>query len=282
MGLLYIAEHGATLGISGGEIVVTYQDGRKDRMPKETITAISIFGRSQLTAPLVQYCLDKGIRVGYFSGTGRFYGTLVPTEYSDVIRLKKQIALTENKEWCLCLSKKLLVAKIVYFEALAGSVEERFYFRGRSKRPAKDPFNAMLNMGYSMLSQEIKGELENHGLCAYAGFLHQDRAQHAALVSDMIEEWRAVIVDSTVLSLIQGHEIGTEHFYFEEENCLFTKEGLRIFIAKLERKMFTQTKYLEYIDKPMDFRKAIWHQCECMARLVETGNMDCYQPVVIR
>ena len=81
---------------------------------------------------------------------------------------------------------------------------------------------------------------------AYAGFIHQDRENHPTLASDMMEEWRAIIVDSVVLSLIQGHEVSFDGFRVDHETggVLLTDEAFRIFIKKYEKKMRSESSYL--------------------------------------
>ena len=95
----------------------------------------------------------------------------------------------------------------IYFQCLGKLVDDDFKFEKRSRRPPLDEFNSMLNLGYSILMNEIYSRVENKGLNAYFGFVHQDREKHPTLVSDIIEEWRAVIIDSMVMSLVNGHEI---------------------------------------------------------------------------
>ena len=79
--------------------------------------------------------------------------------------------------------------------------------------------------------------IESRGLNPFAGFIHQDKENHPTLASDMMEEWRAIFVDSIVMSLIQGHEISIEKFHYDEETgaCFLDKEGMRIFLSKFER-----------------------------------------------
>lgn len=104
-----------------------------------------------------------------------------------------------------------------YFAALPKLVQPEFRFSGRTKQPPKDAFNSMLSLGYTMLLYEIYSEIENRGLTPYIGFLHSDRDGHPALASDLMEEWRSVIVDSAVLSLVQGGEIHISQFTEDEE-----------------------------------------------------------------
>ena len=73
----------------------------------------------------------------------------------------------------------------------------------------------------------------------------------------MMEEWRAVIVDATVMSMINGHEISKEDFVFnlEQPGCYLTKTGLKLYLNKLERKFQTEIRYLKYVDYPVSFRR---------------------------
>ena len=85
-----------------------------------------------------------------------------------------------------------------YFKALSKLIDENFKFNGRSRRPPKDEFNSLISYGYTILFNEIYGKIEKHGLNPYFGFLHRDDENHPTLCSDLLEEWRPVIIDSLV------------------------------------------------------------------------------------
>lgn len=331
--LLSIEENGAVVGLDGGSIYVKYLDEHVDKFPGHTVDGISLFGQSQLTTQMTKFCLDNGVRVSYFSKNGKFYGQLDSLSKVNVFRLKKQIQLASNRDFCLDFSKLLIHAKIgnqlviarryseqlsekdkeiffrpllilykkslkahdldqlrgyegsasrVYFDLLSTVVDPAFAFLGRNRRPAKDPFNAMLNLGYSLLQKEVMGELENRGLNSYVGFCHQDKIGHATLASDLMEEWRAVIVDSVVLSIIQGHEIKSDDFYYEDNICKMNKNAFYILLSKLAEKMDSETKYLDYVEKPITFRKALWHQADCLAKVIDHEDLSLYHPIRIR
>ena len=172
----------------------------------------------------------------------------------------------------------------IYFRCLSELVESNFAFTGRSRRPPRDPFNSMISLGYSILMNEIYGKIENKGLHPYFGFLHQDHEKHPTLASDLMEEWRAVIVDSMVMSLINGHEIRMEHFITnnETQGVFLTKDGLKIFLGKMEKKLHQETNYLEYVPYSVSFRRAIELQVGSFADVMESGNAETYSPVWIR
>lgn len=171
-----------------------------------------------------------------------------------------------------------------YFEGLSRCVEPEFHFHGRSKRPPKDAFNSMLSLGYSILLNELYGAIELKGLNPYFGFLHRDAERHPTLASDMMEEWRAVLVDSVVMSLINGHEIGMDAFVtdLDEPGYFLTKEGLKIFLNKLEKKLQTEVRYLNFVDYAVSFRRAIVLQIEQLVKAIESEDASVYEPVRIR
>lgn len=169
-----------------------------------------------------------------------------------------------------------------YFQVLSDTIDKDFKFEARNRRPATDPFNCMLNFGYSILTKEIIGEIEGRGMNPYIGFIHQDKSGHPTLASDLIEEWRPIIVDSLVMSMIQRHEIVPEGFDIGLDGCRMNADTIKLFISKLEKRMEMETKYLKYIDRPLSFREAIWHQANRMGCAVDKADPEKYCPVIIR
>ena len=113
------------------------------------------------------------------------------------------------------------LASRTYFSALGMLINKPFQFTKRTKQPPRDPFNAMLSMGYSILFNEILSNIIAIGLHPYIGFFHQLAKGHPALVSDLIEEWRAVIVDALVISLIKRGSITENMFTLNKKGCYF-------------------------------------------------------------
>ncbi|MFZ4987301.1 MAG: CRISPR-associated endonuclease Cas1, partial [Blastocatellia bacterium] len=89
-----------------------------------------------------------------------------------------------------------------YFKGLAACFRGPFVWQGRIRRPPPDPLNAMLSFGYTMLFQNIYAIARARGLTPYVGALHELRQGHPALCSDLIEEFRAPVVDALVTTLV--------------------------------------------------------------------------------
>ena len=91
-----------------------------------------------------------------------------------------------------------------YFAALGQLVDPAFRFTHRTRQPPTDPVNSLLSFGYTLLFYNLYGLIVARGLPPYVGHLHLMRDRHPALASDLIEEFRAPIVDSLVLYLVNS------------------------------------------------------------------------------
>lgn len=210
----------------------------------------------------------------------------------------KEIDISEIRQKMSILIAKISGAKAVdelmgyeggcaklYFSGMSKCIDDEFYFSGRSRRPPRDPFNSLISLGYSILMNQIYNEIENRGLNPYFGFMHRDFEKHPTLASDMLEEWRAVIVDSMAMSLLNGHELNKNHFFFgngENPPVYLTKEGMKIFLKKLEKKLQTKAKYLLNVDYSVTFRRAISLQLKELAKAITEGDASLYVPLVVR
>ncbi len=107
-------------------------------------------------------------------------------------------------------------AAALYFEQFESMLKQRddwkFDWRGRNRRPPRDPVNALLSLGYSMLAKELTGVCHSVGLDPFLGFMHQPRYGRPALALDLMEEFRPLVADSVAISLINRGELGPEDF----------------------------------------------------------------------
>ncbi len=171
-----------------------------------------------------------------------------------------------------------------YFRELGRMIDPQFAFSGRTRRPPKDPFNSLISLGYSIILNEFYGKIEGKGLNPYFGVMHSDHEKHPTLASDLMEEWRAVLIDSLALSMLNGHELCKDDFYTETEQpgVFLEKDGFKKYIQKLENKFRTETRYLSYIDYSVSFRRAMDLQINQFVKVLETNDVELYHPVVIR
>ncbi|MDG2991063.1 CRISPR-associated endonuclease Cas1 [Candidatus Synechococcus calcipolaris G9] len=90
-----------------------------------------------------------------------------------------------------------------YFEALGACFQHPdLTFGGRSRRPPGNEINALLSFGYQILWNHLFGLLDTCGFDAHQGCLHQNHHGHPALVSDILEPFRAPIIKKTICEFI--------------------------------------------------------------------------------
>ncbi len=89
-------------------------------------------------------------------------------------------------------------------------------FQGRTRRPPRDPINACLSFGYSMLTRVVETELLRCGLDPMIGLFHQPQHGRPSLALDLVEEFRP-FVDSLVLRLLNRRQLGPVDF--EQRGC---------------------------------------------------------------
>lgn len=124
-------------------------------------------------------------------------------------------------------------AAALYFEQFASMLRPGagwdFDWRGRNRRPPRDPVNALLSLGYSMLAKEITGVCHAVGLDPFLGFLHQPRYGRPALALDLMEEFRALTADSVAISLVNRGELGPEDFIRAASGTFLNDHGRKAF-----------------------------------------------------
>ncbi len=133
-----------------------------------------------------------------------------------------------------------------YFSALGECLTNPdFPFLARSRRPPGNPVNALLSFGYQVLWNHLLALLELQGLDPYQACLHQGNQRHAALASDLIEEFRAPIVDSLVLYLVNRKIVNAQtDFEYYQGGCYLNNSGrkkyLKAFLQRMEQEITTE------------------------------------------
>ncbi len=101
-----------------------------------------------------------------------------------------------------------------YFAALQTLFSQRWNFRGRQYHPPPDPFNALLSFGYTLLLKDIESTVQRVGLDPFVGCLHAMEYGRPSLVLDLMEEFRALVVDRAMLDLVLGEKVTPESFTY--------------------------------------------------------------------
>jgi CRISPR-associated protein Cas1 len=175
-----------------------------------------------------------------------------------------------------------------YFGAFAGMLkpEERtdsqftFDFRARNRRPPRDPVNALLSLGYSLLAKDCAIAAASVGFDPYVGLYHQPRFGRPALALDIMEEFRPLIADSVAVTLINNRMLDESHFVKAGNATNLTDRGRRIFFEAYESRL-TGVVTHPVFDYKVCYRRAIELQFRLLARVL-TGEIAVYRPFVTR
>lgn len=167
-----------------------------------------------------------------------------------------------------------------YFYNIALLIHEDFRFKGRSKRPPLNPFNAMISFGYSILYGNIRGAIVKSGLNMGFGFIHKNRNKHAALVSDLMEEWRSIIIDDTVLQLVNNQKVNKEDFKKSKTGTIYMKNGAKqTFLNALNQRMFEGHYYFMGENKKFTFISGLDMQIHSLIRAIDHKKCHYYKNI---
>jgi CRISPR-associated protein Cas1 len=169
-----------------------------------------------------------------------------------------------------------------YFDAYGDmlGIATGFEVTGRNRRPPTDPVNAMLSFGYAMLSKEALAAAIAVGFEPGLGFYHRLRPGRPSLALDLMEEFRPLIVDSTVLTMINTREIRASDFDRRGRAVVLTPEGRRTFIGAIERRLRSTIAHPTF-GYQVTYRRALNVQARLLARTIQ-GDIPAYPAFVTR
>lgn len=162
-----------------------------------------------------------------------------------------------------------------YFAALPSALRRPLPFRGRSRRPPKDPVNALLSLGYGLLTAEILGALAGVGLDPQIGVFHSARGRMPALAEDVLELFRAPVADALALALVNLGVMQEEHFEAAPNGgVLLTGPALASYFRHYRRRM--QASFHDREGCPTSFRREVQAQAAHLRRVLL--DAEPYQP----
>lgn len=165
-----------------------------------------------------------------------------------------------------------------YFAALSKVFATDWGFSGRNRQPPKDPLNAMLSFGYTLLTQEGVAAVHAAGLDPWSGCLHVGRSGTPALALDLVEEFRPLIVDQAATGLLRSGLLSRDSFTdHDEAGCRMGDAARALFLERYERRMLTLMTH-PATGRRVSYRVALGLQARGL--LAALTKDDTYRPVV--
>jgi CRISPR-associated protein Cas1 len=172
----------------------------------------------------------------------------------------------------------------IYFEHFARmtpDAPESLQFKKRTRRPPLDPINALLSLFYSILTHDCTAALACAGLDPSVGFFHDERPGRPSLALDLMEEFRAFVVDRFVITLINRRQVGADDFIIRPGGAVELKDAARkrLIGAYQERKQ--EKRVHPYLNQEAPLGRFPALQAKILARHIR-GDIEHYIPVVFK
>ena len=131
-----------------------------------------------------------------------------------------------------------------YFEAFRKNIKQELGFFERNRRPPKDPVNAMLSFGYTILLQKVLSAIEIAGVDPFLANLHSNQNGRPSLALDLMEEFRHFLVDCTVLKLVNLAQVRPQNFiYTVDKGVLIEETTIALLIKELQARLSASIIY---------------------------------------
>ena len=163
------------------------------------------------------------------------------------------------------------------FNELLVAQRESFSIESRNRRPPLDPMNALLSYLYTLLAHDCRGALEGVGLDPQIGFLHEVRPGRPSLALDLMEEFRAVLVDRVALSLVNLKQLWPKDFRRSETGAVTTTDDARKTVLVAWQKKKQEVVSHPFIDEKVPIGLLPHLQALLLARHLR-GDLDAYPP----
>jgi CRISPR-associated protein Cas1 len=163
------------------------------------------------------------------------------------------------------------------FDNLVRSPDPDIRFNGRSRRPPRDPVNALLSFLYTLLTHDCRSAAESVGLDPAVGFLHRDRPGRPSLALDLMEELRPVLADRLALSLINRKQVRSGDFETREGGAVLLSEAGRKTVLTAWQQRKKEERRHPFLDEMAPLGLVPYLQAQLLARHLR-GDLDAYPP----
>ena len=174
-------------------------------------------------------------------------------------------------------------AATYYWPAFGQLLQRDLGFKGRVYHPPTDPVNALLSFGYALLQKDVTAAAKLVGFDVYIGFFHTVQYGRPSLVLDLMEEFRAVVVDVVVLDLINGGRMTANDFKRDEADgpgVMMKPDALKRVIEAHEQRLEQVFVYV-MTGEQASLRRCIELQARQLARVIK-GEAEQFMPLQLR
>lgn len=165
------------------------------------------------------------------------------------------------------------------FDWLIRSDEPQMRWTGRSRRPPRDPMNALLSFLYTLLTHDCRSAAEAVGLDPAVGFLHRDRPGRPSLALDLMEELRPVLADRLALSLVNRGQVKARDFETRDGGAIMMSDEARKVVLKAWQERKKDERAHPFLEERAPIGLFPYLQAQMLARHLR-GDLDGYPPLI--
>lgn len=155
-----------------------------------------------------------------------------------------------------------------------------FDFTARNRRPPRDPVNSLLSFAYALLTKDCFAVACTVGFDPYKGFYHRNRHGKPSLALDLMEEFRPIIADSVVVTLINNNILTSSDFLVWQDTCQLSESGRKKFFAAYEQRKTTEVTHPTYGYK-MSYSRMLEVQARMLTAYIR-GSIPTYTGFKVR
>ena len=203
-----------------------------------------------------------------------------PQALKEIARLSRSARKADSLQTLLGIEGAAASVYFANFGAMIRAEYSEFDFRVRTRRPPKDPVNAVLSFLYSMLIKQALVSAISVGFDPYMGFYHQPKYGKPALALDLAEEFRPIVADSAALTLFNNAELKPPDFIRRSGAVSLTQEGRKAVIRAFERRMDTLIRH-PLFGYSISYRRIMEVQARLLGRHV-LGELKKYPAFTTR
>lgn len=311
--------------------VVFEQDGQPKRniMYRDLESIVVFHDRTTLSAYVMRKCAENGIAIHYVSTYGKYLGSFVGYDKTNVMLRKLQFQMIDSQKGfryvqCLLQAKlknsvrllkyyghhapnkehinevckylkdsteklktavdindlrmiEMNAAREYYstFDGLIKSKDEDMKYEKRSHHPGLNNFNVLLNFFYVLLTGQCDAALTVMGLDSECGILHTLKSGRYSLACDLVEEFRAMIVDKFVIKIVNLGKVKSNDFTSESGEIRLTDDARKKLLIEWDNWLHNEKLFSVYWNKNLSAGVMIYEQARLLAQYVR-GDIEDY------
>ncbi|PKK85190.1 MAG: CRISPR-associated endonuclease Cas4/Cas1 [Thermoplasmata archaeon HGW-Thermoplasmata-1] len=199
-----------------------------------------------------------------------------PSAMNELAKLAKCVADAKSAEELLGIEGSASRVYFMHFPDMLKHPDSEidFDFESRNRRPPKDPVNSLLSYVYAVLAKDVTVSLLSVGFDPYLGFYHRPRYGRPSLALDMMEEFRPIIADSTVITLINNGEVCAKDFVRRGNAVSIAPAAKKSLLKAYERRMDDLVTHPTFGYR-ISYRRVLEVQARLLARYL-LGEIEEY------